>query len=325
MITIQKDKNKDFKILNLTDFQLTESEWQLEHKNGAITNYTLDELYKRVQPDLVSVSGDLAWCGDYAALECLANKLDTFGVPYCVVWGNHDQDGGAEKLQGSVDLLKNHPLFTYEEGPKELGNGNYVITINEDDKVVEGLIMMDSHDKAPDSFRDGREHWEWARLYEEQIPWYKEQIEALKSLGCTDATLIMHIPIFAYRHAFNAARKPDVDFGKLTLEETYKGDCWNEGYKDSFGTLWEGICSYREDEFVFDRIKEYGLTKTLIAGHDHTNCFHIIYDGVRFVYGVKTGPGCYWKNPINGGTVITVTSEGVKSVHHEFVDVSHML
>lgn len=325
MIRLQKDKNKDFKILNLTDFQLTEGEWQLTHKNGAITDYTLNELFNRTNPDLITISGDLAWCADHAALECLAKKLDSFGVPYTAVWGNHDQDGGMEKLASSVELFKKHPLFLYEEGPKELGNGNFVIGIYEDDTIVEGLILMDSHDKAPDSFRDGREHWEWAKLYDEQIPWYKAQIEMLKSLGCTDATLIMHIPIFAYRHAFNAARKPDVDFGKLTLEETYKGDCWNDGYKDSFGTMWEGICSYREDEHVFDTIKECGLTKTLIAGHDHTNCFHIVYEGVRFVYAVKTGPGCYWKNPINGGTVIKIGTEGVKEVYHEFVDITHLL
>lgn len=325
MITIQKDKNKDFIILNLTDFQLTKNEWQIEHKNGAITNYTLDELYKRVKPDLVTVSGDLAWCCDLEALECLANKLDSFGVPYCVVWGNHDQDGGMDKLEKSVELFKKHPLFTYEEGPKELGNGNYLVTINEGDKVVEGLIMMDSHDKAPNSFRDGKEHWEWAKLYDEQIPWYKEQIEALKSLGCKDASLIMHIPIYAYRHAFNAAWNKEYESGKIALSDTYKSEYWNEGYKDSFGTCWEGICSYPQDEFVFDTIKECGLTKTLIAGHDHTNCFHIVYEGVRFVYGVKTGPGCYWKNPVNGGTVIKIGSEGVTQVYHEFIDISHML
>ena len=76
---------------------------------------------------------------------------------------------------------------------------------------------------------------------------------------------------------------------------------------------------------MFDKIKEYGLTKTLIAGHDHTNCFHIVYEGVRFVYGVKIGPGAYWKHPINGGTVIRIDSNGVKEVKHEFVDVSHLL
>ncbi len=325
MITLHKDKNRDFVILNLTDFQLTKDEWQLTHKNGAIVHYTLDELYKRAKPDLVTISGDLAWCGDYDALECLALKLDSFGVPYCVVWGNHDQDGGMEKLEKTVELFKKHPLFTYEEGPKELGNGNYLVTINEGEKTVEGLIFMDSHDKAPNSFRDGKEHWEWAKLYDEQIPWYKEQIATLKELGCEDATLIMHIPIYAYRHAFNAAWNKEFEAGKISLADTYKSEYWNEGYKDSFGTCWEGVCSYPHEEYVFDTIKECGITKTLIAGHDHTNCFHIVYEGVRFVYATKTGPGCYWKNPINGGTVIKVGSEGVTEVYHEFVDVSHLL
>ena len=309
MITLQKDKNKDFTILNLTDFQLTRDEWQKEHKNGAITHYTLDTLFDRVKPDLVTVSGDLSWCGDYDALECLALKLDSFGVPYTAVWGNHDQDGGMDKLEKTVELFRKHPLFIYEEGPKELGNGNFVISIYEDDKIVEGLILMDSHNKAPNSFRDGKEHWEWAKLYDEQIPWYKEQIENLKALGCNDATLIMHIPIFAYRHAFNAAWNKEYDNNKMHVTDTYKSECWNDGYKNSFGTCYEGICSYPHDEHVFDTIKECGLTKTLIAGHDHTNCFHIVYEGVRFVYALKTGPGCYWKNHINGGTVIKITSD----------------
>lgn len=325
MITLQKDKSNDFTILNLTDFQLNEGEWQATHKNGEIIHYTLDELYKRANPDFVTISGDLSWCGDYAAIECLAGKLDSFGIPYTAVWGNHDQDGGMDKLEKTVELLKKHSLFTYEEGPKELGNGNFVIIIKEDDKVVEGLILMDSHDRAPTSFRDGKEHWEWAKLYDSQIPWYKEQISMLKSLGCKDAMLIMHIPIYAYHYAFDSAWNKDVDASKVTVEETYTEACWNEGYKDSFGTCYEGICSYPKDDFVFETVKECGITKTLIAGHDHTNCFHIKYEGVRFVYALKTGPGCYYKPTLNGGTVIKIDTDGVKEVFHEFVDISNII
>ena len=69
MITIKKAQGKDFVVLNLTDFHLSSGEWELSHKNGAIINHTLNELFERAKPDLVTVSGDLAWCGDVEGVE----------------------------------------------------------------------------------------------------------------------------------------------------------------------------------------------------------------------------------------------------------------
>ena len=37
-----------------------------------------------------------------------------------------------------------------------MGNGNYVIAIEEEGKIVEALIMMDSHDRV-EYVREGRE------------------------------------------------------------------------------------------------------------------------------------------------------------------------
>ncbi|MBQ2736218.1 MAG: hypothetical protein IJF26_02155 [Clostridia bacterium] len=65
---------------------------------------------------------------------------------------------------------------------------------------------------------------------------------------------------------------------------------------------------------------ELGSTKTIVAGHDHVNCSCIKYKGVRFTYSLKTGMSAYWRPEMNGGTVFTVTSDGVTTVKHEFVD-----
>ena len=328
MITIQKKKDKDFVILNLSDFQLSPPEWSLEHKNGKIIDYTLKALYERVKPDLVTISGDLAWCGDKEALELMASSLDRFGVPYAVVWGNHDQDGGTDNLPAAEELLWKHPLFTYETGPRELGFGNYVILIKEDDKIVSSLIMMDSHDHAHYYNEKGEEVFAWGKtpawgkLYPEQIEWYKEQVKELKAMGCYDSTIIMHIPCYAYRDAFAAAHNSEN--GARTIEESYDSQHWNEGYEDSFGLLMEGICSYPADEGVFDAILECDHTKNVIVGHDHKNCFSIKYKGVRLTFTVKTGAGCYWTPEMNGGTTLTV-GNGKTTVKHEFVDVTHII
>ena len=49
------------------------------------------------------------------------------------------------------------------------------------------------------------------------------------------------------------------------------------------------------------------------------------YNGVRFIFGTKTGCGSYWEPEINGGTVLTINESGVVSVNHEYVDVSELL
>ena len=329
MITIKKEQGKNFVVLNLSDFQLSPGEWELTHKNGAIIDYTLKELYQKVKPDLITISGDVAWCGDYEALDTMASKLDEFGVPYAVVWGNHDQDGGKEKLPQSEETLKKHPLFIYERGPEDLGYGNYVIGIEENDKIVHSLIMMDSHDHARCFDSEGKEIFAWGntpawgKLYPEQIVWYENQIAELKELGCKESSLIMHIPCFAYREAFDKAYKSE--FGKITLAESYDSKYWNEGFEGSFGVKYEGICSYPEDDGVFASLQRCQHTKNVLVGHDHVNCFSVPYNGIRLTFAIKTGAGCYWTSELNGGTTLTIDSDGNATVAHQIVDVSHLI
>ena len=76
---------------------------------------------------------------------------------------------------------------------------------------------------------------------------------------------------------------------------------------------------------MFEIVRALGSTKNVVVGHDHVNNFVIDYCGVKLVYGLKTGAGCYWNPILNGGTVITIGENGVRGIHHEFVDVSELL
>ena len=325
MITLQKKTGKDFKILNLTDPQLANDEWAEGHKNRAILTHTVTELVKKEDPDLITVTGDLAWAGEIAAYDALADLLDSFERPWAPVWGNHDNQGGAESIDALVERYLTHPYCVYEKGDPKLGNGNYVIAIEEEGKVVEGVIMMDSHDRMPYIDAEGTEHEEWAKLIPEQLVWYREQIKMLEDLGCRDTTMMMHIPIYAYRDAWKAAFKAGVDPKTVLPENSSAPELWNEGYETSFGVKYEGICSYPADEGMFDVICELGSTKHVISGHDHVNSFVIPYKCVKLIYGLKAGAGCYWKPILNGGTVFRVTENGVADVWHSFVDVSELI
>lgn len=322
MIILKKKPGKDYIVLNLTDTQLYNEEWEEGHNSRAILTHTISELIKEEKPDLITITGDLAWSGHDASYDALADFLDSFGIPWAPVWGNHDNQGGAEKIDAVATRYLTHPLCVYEKGSPSLGNGNYVIAIEEEGKIVEGIIMTDSHDRMPYTAADGTQSNEWAKLTPEQLIWYREQIEMLKSLGCQDTTLMMHIPIYSYREAWAAAANSAIDPKSVTPESSTDPSNWNEGHTDSFGVKYEDICSYPEDEGAFALIKELGSTKHIICGHDHVNNFVVAYKGVKFIYSLKTGPGCYWDPSLNGGTLLRITEKGVTEVWHRYVDVS---
>ncbi len=316
MISLQKNKDKNFVILNFSDFQLDESKW----KEGK-TIQLFSELYNRVKPDLVTITGDLACCNDIPALSEMGKLLDSYCVPWAPVFGNHDHDGGIDKLDNTIEFLSTFKYFTYENGPSELGRGNYIINICEDDKVVHSLVMMDTHDRVPYTKPNGEETWAWAKLLPSQLKWYSEQIEAVKKLGSKESTLITHIPINAYIPAWWAAYNKEYRAEDILPSQSYDPKYWNKEYSDSFGVRYEGASAYPEDDGAFDAIKETNHTKNVLAGHSHTNSYSINYQGVRLTFVLKTTDGSYYNPELNGGTVITVNEAGKASVHHEYVDI----
>lgn len=325
MINLQKKADKDFVILNLTDPQLSTEEWAEGHVNRSVLEYTVKELVKRTQPDLITVSGDLAWAGCDDAYAALAAFLESFSIPWACVWGNHDNQNGAEYINKIVASYQKCPHCLYEKGDAALGNGNYVICIEEDGKPVEALFMMDSHDREKYLDEQGEEREAWSKLTAAQIEWYKLQADMLKAKGYTDSTLILHIPIFAYRTASQAAYKDGIVLKDVTLAQADGKACWKADYADSVGVQHEAISSYPLEDGVFAAVKEKGITKHIVAGHDHVNNWMIRYEGVQLIFALKTGAGCYWEPAINGGTVLKINKDGVYETQHEYVDISHII
>ncbi|MBE6540950.1 MAG: hypothetical protein E7672_00665 [Ruminococcaceae bacterium] len=327
MKTLYKTHGKDFIILNLTDPQIGNDDWIENRRSRAILEYTLKELIERTHPDLITVTGDIAWAGQTDAYRFFAEFIDAFGIPWAPVWGNHDTQDGYEYIDMIADMYLEFDNILYEKGDPAFGNGNYIIKIEEDGRVVHGVFMIDSHSGSKFINEEGVECDDWGKVIPEQIEWYKTECNKLKEEGCNDTSMFMHIPITAYRTVWNAAYKTGLveNTRMITLEESYTDKFWNEGYTDSFGVFYEGVCCCQGDDGVFGAMKECGTTRHIVAGHDHINNFVINYEGIKFIYGTKIGEGCYWRPFLNGGTVLTVTENGITDVHHEYVDVSQFL
>ena len=327
-------KGDSFTVLNLTDPQLNECHYDpkdpgYDH-SYAVLDRTVRTLVERVKPDLITITGDISMTDQPKAYPAFADYMDAFGIPWCVVWGNHDQQDVVERINFVYKILPyyrslNH--FFHEDGDPAMGNGNYIIAIQKDGKPVHALFMFDSHNCVwlPDD--EGVKHFYYDKLNELQIDWYKEQATALKAQGCNHTSMLMHIPMHAYEDAVAAAFKPGIDTTKITLEESYGTECWNPGYEASFGVKYEPgpIAGYPYDDGVFDAILEVGTTENVISGHVHTDNFVIPYKGVRMAFGTKTGRVHPFRYPLNGGTVITIHADGHSDLRHEYVEIKDLL
>ncbi len=318
MLKLYKEKERDLVILNLTDPQLDNNEWNTDA--GQILCYTVEELIRRTNPDLITVTGDLAWQSQMESYDKFGQLMEKCGVPWTFVLGNHDNEGGADHSREICNVVSRHGGCLFEHGDAEMGCGNFVILAEEDGKPAVGLIFMDSH-IAHFYDVDGVEYERDDGMNEAQLRWYREQIETLEKLGCHHSAVFMHIPVPEFITAYNEALAVPAD--TLTIEKSYEPDSWNEPYKDSFGIRLENNNIVGPDDGFFDLICELGHTKALICGHEHINCAVIKYKGVSLVFGLKAGRGCYWRPEMNGGTVITANAEGIKEIRHEFVEATH--
>ncbi|MBO4262912.1 MAG: metallophosphoesterase [Clostridia bacterium] len=323
MIYFDKKPNSDFVVLNLTDTQLTDCDWHEDNFICKSVKYTSKELVDRIKPDLITLSGDYSYSGQSFSFKKSVELFDSFRIPWAFVWGNHDQqDGGKFIVEEAEKVMTSGKYCIYEVGDLTLGRGNYVIGIKQGERAVSALIMVDTHEMEDYVLPDGTIKNSWSKWTDKQKDWYKCVVAELKKQGYRDSTVISHIPIYAYKQAYEEAFF-NGEWGHVravSLSESYGDHCWKDGYKDSFGVKYEGYGCPPVDDGMIDLISGLGHTKNYIAGHDHINNYSIVYKGVRLTYATKTGAGCYWDSGLNGGTVITIGGDGVKSIRHEMVD-----
>lgn len=305
-VELKKNPDKDFVILNFTDTQL--DDYETFGSEGKITEETIKRAIETAKPDLITVTGDNG-LGSWAWLR-LIRVIESYKIPWAPVMGNHDGAGCISEFWCAYQFANaEHCLFKF--GPKDMGYGNYMINITENGKIIHTLFMIDTHSK--EHYQIENESGEivtetgYDHMWANQIAWYKWGVEGVKKLAgeTVESTMIMHIPIYEYKTAWELC-----------------GERNSEMYKkmDGIGENRENVCCPMVNNGVFDVILEEGSTKTVLAGHDHINDTMLTYSGIRLCYGLKCGPGCYWNENVNGGTTITINSNGNASVNHIYIN-----
>lgn len=303
VVTLDKDPDRDFVVLNFTDVQFNDV---LDIGRADFTYKTMDELVKRVRPDLITVTGDVVWALPFTRRSVMRFILhmDKYRVPWAPVFGNHDAEGNAT-LEWQGDRFEEAEHCLFDRGPTDLyGVGNYFVNIFEDGTPIYSLCFMDNGRYIDYGDRTAETYVDYA-----QIAWYKWNIEGLNAEFGTS------VPSMSFSHfAFPEMREAVEKYGILSDDGRYV-------IPEDMG---QGSCAYLPgaapvNSGFFETAKASGLTHAFF-GHDHENDARITVDGVTLSYGLKTGPSPRpWNSAKEyGGTVITIGDGGV-SVRNEVV------
>ncbi|KAL3663918.1 hypothetical protein V7S43_010807 [Phytophthora oleae] len=238
----------------------------------------LDELLDIEQPDFVVFTGDNVQtyntASDALAISIFTERVESRGIPWTAVFGNHDIEGGLLREE-LLKLMVDGKQFSHMKyGPRDVGGvGNYEVNVvapvdgpwGVQGSTVFRMYFLDSHGNVNTSVYPlvDAQGYEWIK--ESQINFYKE----LSSSHTSDsdrvpAVMYFHIPIPEYALVSSSIR---------------------EGSKN------ESVASSHVNCGLFSALVEMGDVKATFVGHDHVNEFCYLRQGIQLCYGGGIGFG----------------------------------
>lgn len=296
-------EGKDFKILQITDTHFNWKEAEAKRTREIVT-----KMVALTQPDLIVMTGDNISGFNVARAKTMLRFMDSFKIPYMLTIGNHDQDTawdygnmntrlqiGSAYATGEYSLFKRGPVY---------GSGNYgVLLKNSSDVILRTLFALDVGG-AVSKKGGGKTIYDY--VHQDQIDYYEWFINGVNNYER------------ANNHMSAEKQVKNMMFYHIPLPET--NDLRAE-MKEKYPSLEEfcfseNVAPPPSDDGMFAKIVALKTTDYMFFGHDHENLLDYNYQGVNFVYGMKTGNISYGKdrlkNPnINmdietGGTLITI-------------------
>lgn len=221
--------------------------------------------------DLIEVTGDTFCLANKKSVKTFIDTMEEIGVPYAIIWGNHDRQCKFNPNWLSRQFL-NAPCSLYCEVDNDNlhERGNYVVELMQGKDVAWQIFNIDSGSSYREGAKDIGLVYDYIR--QDQIDW----IDFMHSRAGAD------VPALAYYHI------PQKEF-----DEGYEAvSSGAEGYKSEFYFL-EPVSSSPHAvsmNSVFVRNNVVGA----FVGHDHaTDWTFTNPDGIVYGFGVKTNKELY--------------------------------
>ncbi len=317
MVEIPSDR--EVRILQLTDTQIIDASqartadrlneimiqmWQRGKIDQNCFNY-IAELVERERPDLILLTGDIVY-GEFDDSGIIWTRIiefmDSLDIPWAPIFGNHDNESN-KGVAWQCEQLENAENCLFKRG-SVTGNGNYSIgLVDENGKIRRIIYMLDSHG-----------YLRGAGLEQDQIDWFKGVAAAV------DTAYGEAVPAFACYHiASEDFQTAFVNKYGYAVGETFNLDV--TGRDGDFGQKNENL-SFFQTTLAPDLKAAH--VEGVFVGHDHVNNYSIVYDGIRYTYGTKTGVYDYHNGAMVGGTLIRMTADGQFEVAHKYLDINAM-
>ena len=328
---------KDLVILQLADIQLqtlkgTRSAERRSQLSGAyFTGFPagkrndhefrawryVEEAIEKVKPDLIVLTGDNVFgeTDDSGKdwLEFVA-RMDSYGIPWCPVFGNHDNESGKGVLW-QISQLEQSEYCIFKQGTVS-GNSNYNLLIRQGGEAKYLLYMMDSNgcktrsDVAGAGLMPDNPDIDLivqdAGFCDDQLEWMKASGNSVRSAyGEVPSLIFFHIPDYSAWKCVKNAYGEEMD--QFPFYPDHEGDA---------GFALESLGGYDNGPF-WSYAKEIGCIG-MFVGHRHKVATSINCEGIRVTYGLKTGTYDYHDPSMLGSTKITL-SETAEEMGVEYV------
>lgn len=274
--------NKDgkFKIMQISDTQ------DIDVPREATIMF-MEKALDAEKPDLVVFTGDQLAGGKietaegvYAGIKAILQPVVDRGIPFTVVFGNHDNDDGCPVSRDEqFAYYQTFPgCLAYDAVPEMYGTGTHNLPIyaSEGSETKFNLWMIDSNDY--DRVNGGYDY-----VHQDQIDWYEKTSKALEE---KEGHLV---PSIAFQHIIVpevAELLVDSPFsGENAISKVINGENKLLMLKPgkASGILLEFPCPSNTNSGEFASWKERGDVIAASFGHDHINTFIGNVDGIDLV------------------------------------------
>lgn len=272
-------QNGKFKIVQFTDVHL-----KVENRPrcDSVIN-TITTVLTREKPDMVILTGDIAASKNVKETwSTVTRPMIDAGIPWAVVFGNHDHEYGLTNKQ-IMDYLVTLPLNLFLQSPKNIsGSGDYILEIKSSISNQAKALLYCFDSNAYTAEKDNKELGDYDWIKFDQIQWYRKKSKQYtrKNNGIPYPSLaFFHIPLPEY----NIIKK----------------------YSTIIGDRDEDVASPVINSGMYNAMFECKDVMGVFVGHDHENNYIGCLNNICLAYGCKTGKDSYGKLD-KGGRVIVL-------------------
>lgn len=280
-----------FKIVYLTDLHFVST----NPEQAAKTFARMDYIVNAEKPDFIAITGDVIFAKPARQmLQSILDRLDSYKIPFCIVYGNHDAEQELSRPEmSSMIVSAKYSLNTLGDNGELADVKLSVASSVKGDPAPLDIYMLDSHDYASNfGFGDvGGYAW----FTNDQIQWMRSECAASVER--------------------NGANVPSLSFFHIPFPEFY--DAWilaqEKKHNGVVGLRGEYGGHPRVNSGMFAAMLEAGNMMGVFCGHDHDSDYIIPYYGIALAYGRFSGDDTVYNHLAHGTRVISVDEKDLKA------------